>query len=198
MIEDDIQALIRHSKGILDYHASYGHFFWPQTKGWHLSDVPTKRVVTQNDYVSTLVDIENALCYLEEISLNQSKQINQLSKFAAEIKKIICHGVSKQEIVEGLAEDLDYLESELAKINGDIFFYETACRFRELIEKKKYVLRNCTSAVTPLENFQRRLDTADTALKAERAKIVNLNANLKKPFPDRPCYTPESYWWYIS
>jgi len=81
---------------------------------------------------------------------------------------------------------------------GDLFYYETSCGIRESIEKKIHILMHDFKAdVDDLKTVKQSLKETDANLKHIKAEIARLRKKLQKPFPTRPSYMPERYWWYI-
>ena len=196
---DDIHKLLVQLKDIIDYYSEYGTLFWGHVGLEDLKGLPTRRVIALNDYICALADIENATTFIKESNDTHMDKIDVLAKLETRIKDIVMDNISADDIVHGLHKDVACLEKEIGEICGDeIFYYETSSNFRELIQKKMWVLERYFSVdANQLAEIESRLARADKALKNAQLEITQECSEVEKPFPPRPSYTPECYWWYI-
>jgi len=204
MIEHDLEKLLFNGQSLLNYYERYRDYVINDHDNnpliYREKDPLTRRVVTIGDFISALVDIQCALSvFVNDVDETTRKSLQVI---LAKIEAIVVNNVTQKNMMVVLDEILATYEENIKGIgNDDLTYFGFANSNREMIEKRLYILNRYLSVKkgdSILFEFMKKLNKLDRMLMESIALLKRNLPEIEKPFPARPFYKPDSYWWYLE
>jgi hypothetical protein len=198
----DLQDLISRAEAIVDYYHRFGMLRWDRMGFDDLKHAPTTQVVGVTDYVATLGDLHNAIGFLAINPRGGDQYVESLQSCLERIERIFLANIGASDLLVNLGSTVESLEYDLKQVESyDEFYFELACRCRELAEHYITVIRRYfghSSETSALGLVELKISELDKIMKLLQEKFAQLVPHPERPFPARACYAPDSYWWYLT
>jgi hypothetical protein len=194
----EIDLLVSRAKRLLDYYEKVGVEFWGKIPAAS-AETPTREVVGMADYVSTAIDIDNAVKSVHKC--NNSDFVSSLYGLRDAINIVIKNHSDLSAFVTLLRNCVEGYGINVKETGeDDPFFCELACYSRELVEKVLAYMEVYLGITRDSDLLKREvinIESIDERLRVALFKVKATSGQVTGTLPPRPGYTPEPYWWYI-